>query len=555
MVLVILSLSFGSSWSKDIFVSDTGAGAANGTSASNAYPFSWLKSAQNWGGGASGVQPGDRVNLVGNFATTFEILGSGTPGNPITILFAPGAKFSAPTLPPNSSWISLADKSWITIDGGTNGRVELTDNGTPPASGGTKSFQNPNIAGIHAAAGSGNTHLEIKNLQILNMYFRQSITEPKQGQGDGVGVLLKGSDITLSNCFISGCENGISAIYGNPPSSNLTVVSCTISNYNHGLTLGSGGVVNPFFSNFIVKGNTFEGGDMFESPDGVELGLHRNPIFLFNESPDRSGSISNVIISHNFIRHGVAPKSSTAGTGAMFFDFYNNEMATHVRVFNNVSKLVAPLSWSGGGGFISGAGNDVLVANNTAIGWITNGVWKGGEISAMGTNVFVYNNMVLSGRGVTLSTFADTRNLTNDTATIKQLYSKHRSDANIFNGQGANSFYEIVYTKDSAGSWHSGLVDSLTQWKNIWGGALSQNFDPNSTSQPVTCDANGVPMAGDVVAVGKGLNLASWGINDDFNGKPRPTTGPWTIGAYESLAATSAATKPAPPTNLRVQTP
>jgi hypothetical protein len=36
------------------------------------------------------------------------------------------------------------------------------------------------------------------------------------------------------------------------------------------------------------------------------------------------------------------------------------------------------------------------------------------------------------------------------------------------------------------------------------------------------------------VAIGNGTNLTAFGITDDFAGNPRPSTGPWTIGAYQS---------------------
>src|SRR5206468_2499324 len=110
-------------------------------------------------------------------------------------------------------------------------------------------------------------------------------------------------------------------------SSNVTIVNCTFTNYNHAVEVGAGASVNPTLLNLTIRKNIFEGGDMYESPDGVEMGLHRNAIFLFNESGlggfnggQFTGVISNIVISHNFIRHGANPRSHTAGTGAMFFD-------------------------------------------------------------------------------------------------------------------------------------------------------------------------------------------------------------------------------------------
>ncbi len=518
-----------------MYVSQNGAGNANGADVADAHPLAWLNNTANWGAGPNLVGPGTTVHLVGTFTSTMGVYGSGTPGNPITIYFEPNAMFSAPTLPANSIWMYMAGRSNLVIDGGVNGLIQLTDNGTVVANGGTCDYGNS----VWAINANAINNVTIQNLTVSNMYNRQSISEPDSAAGDGCAIYWSGSGMTVSNCFLTGCENGISGVYGNPANSNLTVVGCTLSNYNHGIIVGSGGVVNPLFYNVTIIHNTLQGGDMFESPDGVELGFHRNPIFIFNESPDRSGCVSNILIAYNFIKHGFHPQSHAAGTGAMFFDFYNSQMANHVRVYNNISTLAPPLGWSGGGGFIGGGGTDVLVANNTAIAWQTNGVLGGtGQIGGGGANFYVYNNICVSGTGITLATYTSAGTSTANPQAVAACFGSLWSDYNLYNYQGPNSFYEIVFANGGA-VLQSGLVDSLAQWTNMGCGAFCSHFDPHSVTAPVQLNANFVPLSCDTAAVGKGTNLTAWGITDDFAGNPRPATGNWTIGAYQATAGTT----------------
>ena len=167
--------------------------------------------------------------------------------------------FSAPTLPNNTPWISISGLSNLVIDGGVNGSIQLTDNGTVPANGGTNG-SGYNIYGIYAYSINNVT---VQNLTISNLYNRQTNTEPIQGIGDGTAIQWSGSGLTVSNCFFTGCQDMIAGGYGNPAGSNLTVISCTLSNFNHGITLGVGQVtIPPLFYNVRIISNTFQEGDM-----------------------------------------------------------------------------------------------------------------------------------------------------------------------------------------------------------------------------------------------------------------------------------------------------
>ena len=161
----------------------------------------------NWtntaGMNSTAYGPGDTINLWGTFTNTFTITNSGTAGNPITFYFEPGAKFSAPTF--SGNWINLDAQSWITIDGGGHGVIELTDNGTSVANGGTHTYQNSVTALYGAGAGVNNITLE--NLTIRNLYKRQTNTEAQVSTT--AAIYFIGSGLTYSNLFIDSAMSGI----------------------------------------------------------------------------------------------------------------------------------------------------------------------------------------------------------------------------------------------------------------------------------------------------------------------------------------------------------
>ena len=510
----------------DFWVAQNATGSGSGADTNDCMALGWPS-----------ASPGDTVHLCGTFTNVFNVSGSGSPGNPITIHFEPNAVFTAPTLANNATFLAFGSQSYLVIDGGQNGLIQLTDNGTVAANGGPFDYQN-NCGGIGGGYGRD---VFIKNLSVRNIYQRTTNTEATSPQGgDGSDIYYIGSGLTVSNCVLGEAANGIAVTYNAVLTSNLTVIDCVLTNFNHGFTLGVGGVASPVFDNLIIRSNVFDGGDMFESADGgPELGFHRNPIFLFNESSDGLGCISNIEISCNFIRMGAHPKSGTAGTAAMFFDLYRNDQSAHVRVFNNISTLVWPLNYSGGGGYFQGGGTDVLLANNTAVAWSGSGNYGTGAFTLSGTNGLAYNNILVSKSGAEMYTFAYTSGAGNSAtnyAFTAQVNSGLQFDYNIYNGQsGASEFAVIIFSLDGGGVWYESLVDTLGEWQTWW-----SPRDAHSLTNTVQLAANFAPLTNDVVAIGNGTNLTAFAIADnlpgltkDFSGNPRPATGNWTIGAYE----------------------
>ena len=486
---------------------------------------------------AATYQAGDTVHLVGTFTNALTITNSGSTGSPVTFHFETGAQFSAPTLGGGASWITLNSQHDIVIDGGQNGLLQCTDNGSPGY------FDFANKPGGIWGAGTDN-NIAVKNLAVLNLYNRATNTDPVSvGGSSGIGFNA-GSGILISNCFVSGAQNGIEVSYSSTLTSNLTVIGCTVSNFDWGIAIGAGAVTSPVFDNLIIRSNYIQAGDAWETnPNGPDLGFHRDPIILFNESSDGLGCISNIEISFNFISSGWHPQSFTAGTAAIFIDLYRNDQARHMRVFNNISTLAYPLSWSGGGGMMHAGGTDVLLANNTCVDWYSGGSYGSGApgFTLSGTNAQAFNNILVSKSGAEAYTAADTSNAGSEStnqAFLAQVLSGLHFDYNIYNGQQwANTFNIVVFQIGTSSTWYNYSPDTWAEWQQWY-----NSFDPHSLTNTVQLAANFAPLTNDTVAIGNGTNLTAFGITNDFAGNPRPATGPWTIGAWQVAFAPPAPT-------------
>src|ERR1035441_10360404 len=110
----------------DIYVAQATQGADTGVDAVDAHSVAWFNNSANWGAGATQIGPGCTVHLCGIVSNSITFQAGGSAGNPITILFEPNAKFSAP------HWTTaiIAAANNATIDGGQNGIIEATTTGT-----------------------------------------------------------------------------------------------------------------------------------------------------------------------------------------------------------------------------------------------------------------------------------------------------------------------------------------------------------------------------------------------------------------------------------------
>ncbi len=166
-----------------IYIANESLGSNNGSNCENAHGKEWFNDAGNWSGNYDLndglIGPGDTVHLCGEFTFPVReigltVQGSGTQGNPITILFEEDAKLSSPCFEadpngPNGGAIYIENKNYIIIDGDNTGIIENTETGT------NLPYYRINItertitgsAGIHIQDSS---NIDVKNMKIINMY-------------------------------------------------------------------------------------------------------------------------------------------------------------------------------------------------------------------------------------------------------------------------------------------------------------------------------------------------------------------------------------------------
>src|SRR5271157_3872247 len=122
MVLFLTSLALGS----DIYITQNTSGSDSGADCTNAHSAAWFN--------ANGVG-GNTYHLCGTFTgtagSTMLTPPSGSAGNVLTVLFESGAVLTSPAWGSTSAGaITLSSSSYVTIDGGTNGVIQNSANGT-----------------------------------------------------------------------------------------------------------------------------------------------------------------------------------------------------------------------------------------------------------------------------------------------------------------------------------------------------------------------------------------------------------------------------------------
>jgi hypothetical protein len=140
LLLLVLGISLSLRGSAaSIYIAQTAAGSANGADCADAYAYSFFNTGGNWGSGSTQIGPGTEVHVCGTWSGSagqqfLTVQGSGTSGNPVTIHFETNAIMEAPYFSGTSGAINVGANSYITVDGGTNGIIENTLNGTAGAS-------------------------------------------------------------------------------------------------------------------------------------------------------------------------------------------------------------------------------------------------------------------------------------------------------------------------------------------------------------------------------------------------------------------------------------
>jgi len=517
-VLLSMLLAFAASAvsaGKDIYVAQTAQGANTGASCPDAYVATFFNSASNWGSGASQISPGTTVHICGtitggNGATFFTFQGSGTSGNPITLLFEPGAVLQAPYLS-TAGAIVASGKSYITIDGGANGLLESTLNGSSGAAcpGGPCNSQQDSI-GIKITNGANVT---IQNLQVGPVYYRVN-TEATSGAGTCVYLnnqLHSGaSNFLVQNNKIHDCSDAIFDFYGSSDGS-IEIASNEIyrisGGFKPGQGSGSGSLTNVKFHDNNVHD--------WDNWDDFNIGYnnHHDSIQIYGGT-----GLTNCYVWNNYF-HGSFGYGTTPG---LYLDNTGTGSYT-CTVFNNLFNITA-----------SGVGGDgAFTPQNEGGGPVTINAYNNTLIGAnVGLTAFWFSGSSVTGdvRNNIVSGWNFGLYITNgaNSPTISNHNSWSLAGGDLF-AQGSAQF------------------STLSAWTSATGlDANSSSIVPNLNSTTL------VPQPGSPV-IGLGQNLTSLcagvlsALCADKNGVLRPGSGAWDAGAYVSGSSSSVV----PPTGLR----
>lgn len=492
--------------SKDIYIAQNSAGAANGADCADALPVSWFNSASNWGDGSGQIGPGTTIHLCGTFtgASNTNILviqGNGAPGNPITILWEAGAVLQEPYCPAQGygGCVQVGGHSYITLDGGTNGVIQNTANGTGLA----------HQQSSTAIEDDGGTYLTVKNLTIRNIYVHSSSADVTLGNSSANCVYDNGSASgwqILNNTMhdMSWC---VEIQYDN--TSNVAISGNEIYNVDHGIAFGG---PNPgrSLSGVNISRNKIHD---YSNWDTGANDYHHDGIHIWGNGNNGSDSITNVNIYDNMFG-GCLGQNVTAHV----FIENNSGGTSNVAVYNNT--FIDTCSSNENNGMIAlGADLGYRIYNNTFLGAATDTCVG----TAMAPGVVFINNVV-SGCGTLMY------------VTASGGFAPGGLNSNVYsNCPSSNCF-----------SYHGNYSPFLSAWQSETGQDANSSMPTN-----LGLNGSGVPSPSSAV-IGKAINLSSLSLSalsSDIIGTPRPISGPWAAGAY---LPNSSASVPAPPTNLRV---
>jgi hypothetical protein len=526
---------------QNIYIAQTAAGGNTGADCADALVYTFFNTSGNWASSftAGKISPGTTVHLCGTITGTntantniLTTQGSGLSGSPITVHWETGAIVQSPACPGGSGGSNacvLASNNYITIDGGTNGKVQAMLNGDSGATNclsGTCTIQQANTIGV---AITGNNDI-VENLTVTHMCMH-TFQNNDAGfyQGNCNGIVATGNPALVTNNAVDNASTGMGGGNSNQEYSYNTLTFC-----NRALVLGIGGAA----VDTGIKIHNNDISQLYTWDDGAGNNYHHDGIML--EATATGAQFSGTQIYDNYL-HGLWSNDNIYGashiTSQIFLDANGvaNSMVNSYLV-RNVLELDGPLSTypfnaetnsTGVGGclvaFPSGCSpaNQSLIANNTFIkpgGYC----WGIGDKSGA---PFSFNNLCVTTAG---------GNLINSTNT----YPNTSIDYNMYAGTlGANAFY--------AGG---GIVNTFAQWQ---GGSLLLDLHGSNPTLASVALTSSYGLGTGSVAIGAAVNLtsawcgtipalcqgapSSFGRGSINNGVALPSgTTAWDTGAYPS---------------------
>jgi hypothetical protein len=515
----------------DIYFAQTSAGGNTGANCSNARAVS-TASGTDWAAG-------NTLHLCGTITATagsagFVAQGSGTSGSPIIVKFEAGAVLQAPyfgggyacyTLATCNAGIEIYGYNYIIVDGGTDGIIRNTANGTDLANQQTS-------AGV---ALYGN-NLKVRNLTVRNIY----INDPTNNDTAGAH--------TVDVIVVAGAQN-------------VAICNNTFNNARTGVASNGVGSATPVYPSPSCSSNTFTAGQNYW---GNTLYDHT---WMFQTSPPVASTfnIFNNNMSGTF--NWLEPNYNFHPDGIITWGYPQSALYAYNNYFHDADFGTAPIYCTGGN---AGSGSSCYIFNNLFVQQPVYANLKGHGVMlnlSLGATYnigpfYLYNNTFIN-YSIPLDPWGDG---VVGVTVENNLMSEGTTSANYFYDKdyGSNSLTTVITASDYNsfyGGRASGSFNSIGSDTWCWpqnGGPPSgctgntpwvhTGFDTHSVSaNPLLTASNTLGAGSPDIKAGTNLTSLCGRIPPlcyDAAGVARPATGAWDIGAYQHL-------QPDPPTALR----
>ncbi len=487
----------------NIYLASAAAGSGDGSSCANAKAYTFFNTVGNWGTGTGLIGPGTTVHLCGTITVgagtnALDFKGSGSSGSPVTLKFETGASIQSPYFPYATETsgsvagaITVNTKNYITIDGGTNGVVKTTANGTLLAN-----KQNSTAISVKSCTGC-----IVKNLEIGPIYVHV------KGHGDTSGfntdgiVMYQNPSVTVDNVYAHTASFPTYPYMSTSGTWNQEIKNSTIADYNEGVRCPNSA---PSGVGLKIHDNQFQATDAWD----VNTQFHNNGIHCY--SLGAGINMSHPLVFNNTFT-GTMGQTVTA---MIYMEGTSSGNIADMWVFNNVLYCTSPSDlWFIG--LLEVNGTNPVVVNNTVIGCTKQGgsLNAGIGIGNDSTNVILDNN--------TVHTFNNAVARTQTSTTWSDVSNNNYFDYNDFG---------VTY---NVGNF------SIGTWQGFTGGDATPPTtltNPNVATAPPWKPAAGSPL----INAGKNLSAkCSQVINgitvpelcSDINHVARGSS--WTVGAAQ----------------------
>ena len=515
--LIVLGLGLwpqsGSASALNVYLAQNSAGTGDGSSCANAKVYSFFNTGSNWGSASTQIGPGTTVHVCGTItlgsgATGFTFQGSGASGNPVTLLFEPSAILQAPYWSGGGSNLGGAvvmnNVSWVTVDGGTNGLIRATLNGTPGGACPGGACSSPAHDG-NGVMFQNCTNCTLQNMEVGPIYLRTSLSD--ESSAATVGCRAVSKEGNCNNCTIT--QNNLhdaSALieYDLPGGVDnaLVVSNNNMHDTSAGIDIAQGTGESGTLASFTFSGNSVH--DFASWNDGSGYNFHHDGIHIYTYTTPLSGI--NVFNNHWYGNLG-------NGTAWVYYEQYAGGTGA-MNVFDNVFSFYATaVNGAGGARAIEVEGNalNVKIYNNTLYGLNQSGTIASGIYMNATSAVPDLRNNIIGG---------------NLEALLEGSRIATTSNNNVYDFAGGSSItIGSGYSSSNFSSWRSFCsCDSASA-------SASPNLNSNYQIQSTSSSAYNL-----------GQNLTgnpTSSINVDMAGVPRPATGNWDAGAYQLGSALS----------------